>query len=732
MTARPIRVALYGDVDLNIIDGSAIWVQSVAEMLLEGPRCEVTLVLKAPERRDVVTGALRRRARLAILDPADLRRGARLRPDEALDAIERADRDRRFDVVMLRGYALARAAARREALRGRLWVTLTDIPQRAGAVTSADVSALEEIAGASRHLLAQTEELRAFLEGVVPRAAPKLAPLPPMIPASDLSDAPAPTLPRLVYAGKLAPLWGFLETVDAFAELRRAVPAAELHVIGDKIHDPRDDPSYKGEVERRLRATPGLVWRGGMSRAQTRDILREGGVGLSFRDPEMNESLELSTKILEYGAAGLAVILNRTPMHERLLGADYRLFVARAADLPAAMRAALEDGALRERAARACRTASESYTGERAWARLAPLLERAAPATGVRAASGVRAGASPGRLRLLVAGHDLKFFGDLRDHFASFGGVEIREDRWASLEMHDEGRSRDLLRWAEVVVCEWCLGNAVWYSKRVAAGRRLVIRFHRAEIETHLPSLVDMTRVERVVFVGPHFLRRAAERFGWPADKLVVIPNSVDAASLDRPKMPGAPFTLGMLGIVPKRKRIDRALDVLEILRAADPRFRLTLKGRFPWEHDWVWRLDHERAWFEAQLARIAASPLLRDAVAFEGFGPDVSSWLRGVGFMLSVSDDESFHIAVAEGMASRAVPVVLGWEGAAELYPRRWVHRSPEAAARRVLRTIEAGARRTEGEEARAFAADRYDVPVVTAAWDALILPRASRSEVG
>lgn len=717
MPPRPITIALYGDVNLNIIDGSAIWVQSLCETLHAGERTRTTLVLKAPEQRPLITGALRRLERLELVDPADLRRSpaAPLRPAQALDAIERLDRERRFDAVLLRGYALAQEAARRDGIRGRLWTYLTDIPQSVAALGDADVERLTEIAGASRRLLCQTEDLRAFLEAVVPPAGPKLALLPPMIPPHDVQAREAPPLRRFLYAGKFAPLWGFAEMCDAFAEVRAAHPGADLVVVGDKIHEPPDDPGFRPEVERRLRDTPGLVWRGGLARAEVAGLLREGGVALSYRDPAMNESLELSTKILEYGAAGLAVILNRTPMHERLLGPDYPLFVEGRADLAAAMRAALEDPERRARAADACRIASAAFTSPRVYELIRPALERLAPRSDDASVP------SAERLRVTVAGHDLKFFDEVRGHFDAFRSVEIREDRWPGHEIHDESLSRSMLIWADVVVCEWCLGNAVWYSTRRGAGQRLVVRVHRAEMETHFPSLIEIDQVDAMVFVSPRFLERAVERFGWPRRKLRVIPNSVDCSSLDRPKLAGAGHTLGMLGFVPKRKRLDRALDILEHLRAEDPRYRLSVKGRFPWELDWVWRLEHERAYFEAQLARIHRSPLLREAVSFEGHGPDVSSWFRSLGHVVSTSDDESFHVAVAEGMASRAVPAVLAWDGAAEIYPRRWVHSSPAGAARSIL----AGAAtwRAQGEAARAHVLARFDTDVVMPLWEDVIL---------
>jgi hypothetical protein len=54
----PIRVLLYCPADLNLVDGSSIWVQSVAATLVTDPAVAVTLPLRRPETRDVITAAL--------------------------------------------------------------------------------------------------------------------------------------------------------------------------------------------------------------------------------------------------------------------------------------------------------------------------------------------------------------------------------------------------------------------------------------------------------------------------------------------------------------------------------------------------------------------------------------------------------------------------------------------------------------------------------------------------
>ena len=80
-------------------------------------------------------------------------------------------------------------------------------------------------------------------------------------------------------------------------------------------------------------------------------------------------------------------------------------------------------------------------------------------------------------------------------------------------------------------------------------------------------------------------------------------------------------------------------------------------------------------------------------AVTFDGFGGDVAAWLRRVGWVLSTSDDESFHLAPAEGMASGAVPALLPWPGADTIYDVRWIHDDARRMADAIHETVSSGA---------------------------------------
>ncbi len=86
------------------------------------------------------------------------------------------------------------------------------------------------------------------------------------------------------------------------------------------------------------------------------------------------------------------------------------------------------------------------------------------------------------------------------------------------------------------------------------------------------PRDIAMENVDAVVHVSPLVGRRIRGELGWPAEKLVYIPNFLDVDWLDRPKLPDARFGIGMVGMEWANKRLDLALDVLaEVRRTRRP-----------------------------------------------------------------------------------------------------------------------------------------------------------------
>ncbi|MEU9449646.1 glycosyltransferase [Streptomyces sp. NPDC048277] len=724
---RTLRALVYGDVDLNLIDGSAVWAQSTVQALSRAG-CRTRLVLKAPVATGRLTDPLAGLPGVTVVRPYEEHlvpgQGAHpLSPFQASQLLTRLDEEEPCDLLVLRGLRLVRQVVADGAFEGRIWAYLTDIPQSPAEMTEEARTDLARIATASRQLLCQTEELRCFLEAWVPEACGRSVLSPPAVPEPGfpVPERNGPHDPlRLVYTGKFAPRWNTLPMTRLPALLAERGVRTELHAVGDKIHKDAAHPGFETAMAEALRTTPEVVHHGGVPREEAMRIAADCDLGLGWRAASLDASLELSTKVLEFGSLGLPVVLNRTPAHEALLGSDYPLFVPGAAtlsDAADAVSVAVHDPGARQLAADRCAAAARQYTMEAAATRWRAHLDRAFPS----APAAVTGRARP--LRIGVAGHDLKFLTRLLDHLRALPGLEVRVDAWPALARHDPAVGRELAGWADVVVVEWCGPAAVWYSRHKRRGSRLVVRLHRFELDAGYPRQVDIDAVDRVVCVSPYYARSTHERTGWPASKITTIGNWVDVDQLDRPKAPGARHRLGMIGIAPSRKRLDLGLDVLEALRAHDRRWHLSVKSKPPWEYWWIWDKPEERAHYEEILRRMQTSPLLEGAVVFDRFGPDVPNWLRRIGHVLSTSDDESFHLAPAEGMASGAVPALLPWPGADEIYDRRWIHDTPQAMAEAIAGLADQEDWQAAGEAARDQVRAGFSLERVARDWTELLV---------
>jgi glycosyltransferase involved in cell wall biosynthesis len=712
--ARPFEVLVYGDVDLNVIDGSSVWLQSLVRMLQRLPRAEVTLQLKRNPHREVLVAPLRALERVRIVSQPE-NEGRRLLAHRAPRVLAELDEAAGgFDAIVLRGYRLCVESAGEERLAGRLWCYLTDLPQDPDEIRSRHREELEAIAVASRYLLCQTDELRSFFETHFVSTRGKTALLRPVV--DDMSEERPSGLgtaqgARIVYAGKFAPRWRTEELLAALPQIRKSVPAAEVVAVGDKIHDVPEDPAFSERMRSALENTAGLEWIGGRSRREVQEIIADADFGYSVRDRSLDASLELSTKVLEYGRGGVPALLARTQMHERLLGRDYPLFVADDEDLGPRLKEVLDDPEAYGRAAEAAWRAAQRHTMSAVAADLELLVASACPDPVVNVHE---------PRRLLVVGHDLKFTTPLVDHLGALPNVELRLQEWDGVNKHDEKVSRSNLTWADSILAEWCLGNAVWFGRHRLPGQRLVSRFHLFERDTPYPTQLEEGQVDHVAFVGPHILEEMEPRIALSRDSLSVVPNAVPTAHLRRPKLPGARFNLGILGISPWRKRLDLAVETLRLAREHDERFTLFVKGHLPIDYWWIWGKERDR--YLELTDRIATDPVLRGSVVFDGFGSDVSEWFRKIGFILSPSDFESFHLAAAEGIASGAVPVIWCWEGAAEIYPAESLVASPQEAAAAIMDAVAAAENRTREDQALSSTGDRY-VLEVCRTWERLLL---------
>ncbi|WP_257162149.1 glycosyltransferase [Corynebacterium cystitidis] len=718
------NIIVYGDVSPNVIDGSSIWLVSITEVLSKVFQ-NVHLQLKAKLENHRLISAIEEIPNVIVHEPVASTSGE-MSADEARVCLEKLDQDIMADAVLVRGIDACNSVSMSNQLAGKLWSYVTELPFPPSKISKNNLNRLERISQRSLRLFAQTEAARSYYESLIPSAAGRVNLLPPMIPNDAYLEADENSLfikeqLRLVYAGKLASGWRTYEMLDLPSALRKIGVDAELIVVGAKFNRNPKDPLWVDKMRKKLveySADPntGVTWLGALPRDETIKHIAGSDFGISWRSPELDSSLEISTKALEYLAAGVAPIINRTADHELLFGEDYPLFV-NAFDGVDAIAEIIKKGISYLNNSRdSLRSIARKFSFEQSRASLETIFSRGlAPSL-----AGNRREKDSKATKVVIASHDLKFMGELMDHLDRSSCFEVKLDPWDSLHHHDVERSKELANWADTVLCEWAGPNLKWYSQNKKPTSKLVSRLHRFELDNNAAWLadVDWDNVDNMVFVSDLYKRMAIEKLPISEKQALVIPNSVDSSDFDRPKTPDARFTLGFIGMVPYHKRPDRALRLLEALLAVDDRYKLRFKGRLPWEYSYEWKDPVQRQLYLEFFNKIAETPELRDAVIFDHFSPDVANWFRGIGFILSPSEVESFHMAPAEGMASRAWPLFWERPGVDEIFGARFLGGTISEMVQTIISCQDEEYFSEKGQEARDSVL-RWDPMILMKKWE-------------
>lgn len=713
------QVVLYGDVNLNIMDGSAAWLASLADTLTRTDSM-VHVVLKAHVTTDRLLARISNRDDIAIHPAVTAEGSPAMSPKEAVTRLEGVIAEVGADVLIVRGREMSHAAAGSSLLSPILWSYITDYVFPATVIPKEQLAKLRYITQRSRRVFMQTEDSRSYFESIVPEAAGKtLLMTPPIADEAFVELTPRQPGPlRLVYSGKFHPDWRTLEMLQLPEALGEAGTDATLTVVGDKVFSP--DAQWNTDMRAGLAdPPPGVTWLGALPHAEALAVVSQHDIGLSWRTSNLDSSLEISTKMLEYAAAGTPPLLNRTDAHEQLLGHDYPLFLEDHG-FESAVRVAQDAHTSLEQARVTAQEAARAYSYSATAERLERYFQRSEADISTHPAL-----TTP--LRVVLAGHDLKFSGELIDVLQMRPDIDLRIDHWAELYDHDEDVSSELLAWADVVICEWAGPNAVWYSSRIGDHQRLLVRLHRFELTSRWFPEIDFDRVDALITVSRYYQQVVAAQSTCAVEKIHAIPNSVDVMDFDRPKHHGARFTIGMVGIVPFLKRPDRALALLDKLVKRDQRFRLSIKGRMPWEYPWIWKRPMEHEAYLTFFETIGSSALLRERVVFTPFGSDMASWLRRVGWVVSPSELESFHLAPAEGMASGALPLFWPRDGVEQIFGTEFLYHDLDKMADNIIATSTDDDLWREAQLKARDIVSEFDIMAVKDAWLDLIFQPAA-----
>ncbi len=644
------KILIYGDLDLNIIDGSSIWLVNLAKLLLEDKENYVDILLKKRIRNHILVGEIEKRYRIRLLYVKDyIDHITEVDSGNIVKVLKTIDELRDYSCMIIRGTQVMESVAG-SGIIGKVIPYLTDFCHDKDKMPDTQKSFLKDLYRKVQAYFVQTEAMKQYLKDVLNVDGSKFHVLYPVVfPGKKQEKQPK----TIVYAGKIAKDWNILELLDIMDRLRTEDPAIRLHFIGSKVN--RDLAEQKQEIFGRLKSADNIIFHGAQPHSETERITKGCCLGYSFRSRAVDHdnSLEVSVKLLEYCHGGVPVVLRRTKMHMAILGEDYPLFVESEEECLEKILTAFRDREVWEKAEACLSRSAEKFSVKHIYENVRKALQ-----------------VYPEKdMRLLVSGHDLKFLKPLFPYFKSEFALEVQElDEYMEFSAKE---AAEYLKRADIIWCEWLLTSAQWYSNHAYPHQRLFIRAHRFEVARKYGNNIDINRVSKIITVSYYWFEEFTRRFRIPAEKCTIVDNFIDTKRYIKEKTPDSRFHLALIGALPKRKGLDRAVELLKMLKEKDPRYCLHVPGKRPEEFPNTWNVPEEREYYEQVYRKIEAEGLT-DSVTFDGW-VEMTEFLRGIGYVLSLSDPkfpESFHVTPFEGMASGAVTAALRWDGIEYIYP--------------------------------------------------------------
>lgn len=651
---KTMKLLVYADVNLNIMDGSSVWLVELLRLLANDPRVQLDFLQKAIDQGGPLNEQVRAIEHINNIAPPS----GPMKPDQVVEVIRELDRMHNYDRVLVRG-GIALGQELIKFLPSRLAYYTLEPFQRMDELTDEDKAAVSRLLNKTAFVVVQSDRMRSSYsqEFNIPKAHIYI--LPPLIPPIVKNPVFRNRLNTLCYTGKFSEEWGTPELVDTFKALKENLPYARLHIAGNKFHG--NLGGRKEEIEEFFKSDESVNWVGVVSRQESIKLSGNSDIGFALRSDviDNDNSQELSTKLFEYMSAGKPVILRPTTVHRSLLGIDYPLFANSTEEAAAKCAAAMTDVALYTSAAKMAYNAYKRFAQTVNHSGIVGRLLRYKKTT------------------ILFAGHDLKFMTDTINAYQRDENFNVLIDQWQGHTKHCEAVSLVKKDQADIIFCEWGLGNVRWYSKHKKPGQLLIVRIHLQENQRpEYLAEANLGNIDSYIFIAPYRYEEFVEMHNLPRDRAKMIFNTVHVDSYNLPKLPEAKYNLGFVGIVPWRKRFDKALELFDKLWRQDHRYKLRVKGKLPEDFPWMKTnpsYREELKQYEELYRKIEQAPW-KENIFFDGHGNDMPEWYQKIGYLISTSEFEGSHQAVAEGMASGATPLMLTWAGANTIYPSKFI----------------------------------------------------------
>jgi len=267
---------------------------------------------------------------------------------------------------------------------------------------------------------------------------------------------------------------------------------------------------------------------------------------------------------------------------------------------------------------------------------------------------------------LLIAGHDFKFINNIIEYLKKYFNILI--DKWDGHNKHNEEESIHKLNQSNIIICEWFLGNAVWYSKMKKINQILIVRLHRVESYNNYINDANLDNINNILFVSNSWIyqhklitNKIYKKIGLFKNDLSKIfkPNYLKISN-KLSKIKKKEIVIGQCGILPFSLKCPEAIKIIIEKLKMTYNINFHLYGKSPNELKWIKKKEPDTINKYNELIIFLKKNTNFTNHSFINNNNLYDEFLK-LDFLFITSFEESFHKSSLEALMSGVIPIFIG-----------------------------------------------------------------------
>lgn len=232
------------------------------------------------------------------------------------------------------------------------------------------------------------------------------------------------------------------------------------------------------------------------------------------------------------------------------------------------------------------------------------------------------------------------------------------------------------MRWADICWFEWGDSLISYASKlQIAKEKKIICRIHRYEVFTENLNKIDWRNVDKLVLVTKHLLNLIEQRIPQISKQveIEIIENGINLDGFNWSNRQKG-YNLAFVGDINYRKNPFLLLQIMKKLVDINSNYKLFIAGDFT---DPLIKL-----YFNHQIIELK----LQNNIVFDGWQPNIGSWLEKIDYLLAPTIHESFGYFIGEAMASGIKPVIHNFPFADTIWPKEILFNTIDEAIEQII----------------------------------------------